>query len=104
MSMQQNIKWSSYEFEINLPDADWLDVPGIYIFSKLNENKRWVAMYIGQADSLKERFSNHEKWDEAKRKGMTRIHAMHVAKQADRDAIEEDLIKKYQPPMNTLLK
>lgn len=104
MSQQQTITWSTHEFRVYKPDVNWSEASGVYIFSMRNDNGRWVALYIGQADSFKKRFSNHEKWDGALRRGMTHVHAKSVGKQSDRDAIEEELIKKYKPPMNIQLK
>lgn len=98
------VLWSSYEFEALPPAASWKDIPGIYIFSGLNHANKWVPLYIGQASSLSDRLSGHERWAEAARRGATHIHAMAVKLQRDRDIIEQQLIHTFQPPLNMQLK
>ena len=105
MSQQQkSVTWSTHEFNIYTTNTTWNDVAGIYIFTMVNKDNFWIPLYIGQADSFKNRLSDHNKWDAAKRLGMTHVHAKSVGKQTDRDAIEKELIKKYQPTLNTQLK
>ena len=96
--------WDEHEFEIHRHDVAWSDVPGIYVFAVPNGLYGWAPLYIGQASSLKDRLSHHERWDEAARRGAVHIHAKRVGGQADRDRIERSLIQRYQPPMNTQLK
>jgi excinuclease UvrABC nuclease subunit len=103
--MSDKVTWSSYEFQVFSPDnTTWNEVGGIYIFTGVNAQNRWVALYIGQAKAFSERLPNHERWSEARRLGATHIHAMVVAKQADRDSIEAHLIQVCQPRLNTQLK
>ena len=102
---QKICKWpiSSFqksEFDVFSLNTDWNDVGGIYIFCYLGE-EYWHALYIGQADSFKNRLSGHDRLDEAKRKGATHIHARTVAQQAQRNALEKQLIEYMQPTMNT---
>jgi len=99
--MTQRMNWLSLDFGIYPTDSQWSDVGGIYIFTKLNDENRWVPLYIGQASSFKERFSSHERLEEAKKLGVTHIHAKTVPKQADRDLIESRLIESYQPRFNS---
>jgi predicted GIY-YIG superfamily endonuclease len=63
-----------------------------------------VALYIGQTDSFRDRIPGHERWDEARRAGATHVHAMVVTNSSERDRIEAELIRHYQPKMNELLK
>lgn len=96
------ISGTSFElFKIN--EVDWNEVAGVYVFLKENA-KNWSILYIGQASSLKERLSNHERIPDAKRLGLTHIAATVVRLQSNRDRLEKDLIQQYQPPMNTQLK
>lgn len=98
------INWASHEFEVHSPSVSWHDVPGIYIFAGLNQASKWVPLYIGQASSLSDRLTGHERWAEAVRRGATHIHAMVVNYQRDRDIIEQMLIRAFQPPLNVQLK
>ncbi len=45
--MSDTVTWGSHEFGVYQQDANWNDVGGVYIFSGLNSNGRWVAIYIG---------------------------------------------------------
>ena len=47
--------------------ATWNDIGGLYIFTYLNAQNRWPALYVGIADSFKNRLPNHERWSEARR-------------------------------------
>lgn len=96
--------WNNHEFESHLPSVSWKDIPGIYIFAGLDQLNRWVPLYIGQASSLSDRLSGHERWAEAVRRGATHIHAKVVNVQRERDIIEQQLISTFQPPLNVLLK
>jgi len=99
------VKWLDYEFDVYNPGGTtWNDVPGIYIFCGLNSAGRWVAHYIGQAESFKDRIPNHEKWNEAARLGATHVHAMVVQHAAIRGSMEQELIRAFQPTLNVQLK
>lgn len=93
----------SYDYEVPSPNFSWPDQPGNYIFAKWTLNG-WVAVYVGQTGSLKDRLSNlanHHKYDCAVRNGMTAIHA-HLSSSNERTREEEeaDLIKNYHPVCN----
>ena len=98
---QQTVNWGGHTFTVYLPSTSWNDASGVYIFAGKNSSGRWVAYYVGQAKSFKDRLTNHERWAEAKRLGATHIHAKSVARQADRGSIESQLIATYRPPLNT---
>jgi hypothetical protein len=100
--MPAKCTWISHEFFVYDPKHGiaWNDVSGLYIFTGLNERIRWVALYIGQTDSFKERMLPHERWEEAVLIGATHVHAMAVPLAASRDRIEEELIQAYQPSLN----
>jgi excinuclease UvrABC nuclease subunit len=88
-------------FDVYPPNTTWNDVGGVYIFTYLNAQNRWPALYIGIADSFKNRLPNHDRWAEAQRAGATHIHARVVSPEASRQTIERELIRMYQPPLNT---
>ncbi len=98
------VTWLKYEFGVYAPNTSWNDNSGIYIFTGINQNGRWEALYIGQALSFKNRLANHDQWNAAARLGATHVHARVVSLQANRDAIEAELIRSYQPRLNTQLR
>jgi excinuclease UvrABC nuclease subunit len=104
IEMSSTATWGSYTFNVHAPSTSFLDVAGIYIFAGVTQQKLWAPLYIGQAASLSNRLSGHEKWPQALRLGATHVHAMAVQRQADRDQIEEHLIKRWQPTLNSQLK
>ena len=87
-------------FEVNDLNVAWKDVPGLYIFT-YQTSGGWYPLYVGQADSLRDRLLNHERLNEAIQKGATHIHALVVGQQINRDKWERMLIQNLQPPMNT---
>ena len=103
--MTISVQWLSYNFMVYNPlMTTWNDVAGVYVFTGLDRIGRWIALYIGQADSLRTRLSRHEQWSPAVRLGATHVHAMVVPLKADRDRIEQELIQAYQPTLNLQLR
>lgn len=97
--------WGEHEFEVHrYNDVTWADVGGIYVFALPESLYGWRPLYIGKASSFKNRLSNHERWDEAVKRGVVHVHAKVVSREVDRDTIERNLIQRYQPPMNDKLK
>jgi excinuclease UvrABC nuclease subunit len=93
-----------YDFAVYDSNATWNDVGGVYIFAGLNAQHRWVPLYAGKADSFRTRIPQHERWSEAVRLGATHVHAMVVPAEATRAAIEAELIRQLQPPLNQQLR
>jgi excinuclease UvrABC nuclease subunit len=102
--MSATATWLTYEFGVYTPSTAWNDVAGVYIFAGVNAQNRWVALYVGQAESLRDRFSSHEQWGPAIRLGATHIHACVITDAGTRDAVERELIQACQPRLNTQLK
>ena len=100
----QTVTWSGYDFTVYPPSTTWNDVGGIYIFSGTNHQGKWVAYYIGQAESFQTRLPSHERWNDAVRLGATHIHAMPVSTESERQRIEAELIHNFQPQLNTQLR
>jgi hypothetical protein len=100
-TMADTVAWGLYSFTVYPASTTWNDIGGVYIFAGLNANNRWVALYIGETSSLKDHLTNHECWAEAARLGATHIHAIVVAQEASRVQIKSNLIKKFQPRLNT---
>jgi excinuclease UvrABC nuclease subunit len=98
------VTWIGIEFTVFPPSARWNAVAGLYIFAGLNSQAQWVALYVGQTDSLVARLPTHERWLEAARLGATHIHAKVVQRQEERDRLERYLIQTLQPRLNVQLK
>ncbi|MDD0817223.1 hypothetical protein PSQ39_21490 [Curvibacter sp. HBC28] len=79
---------------------NWNDVPGVYMFAKRNADGSMHHLYIGQADSFKSRFSNHERWEEAELLGADHRLALIVRDASARDKLEKALIDTYDPMLN----
>jgi len=78
------------------------DEGGNYMFVRPLQNGNYLPVYIGVADSLRDRLSNHERLDEAKRVGATYVMTHTTpAGEATRLAEEQDLIAYWQPVLNT---
>jgi excinuclease UvrABC nuclease subunit len=103
--MSNEVFWSDHAFTAYRPEeTQWSNHAGIYIFAGLNRENRWMALYIGQCDSFHDRIPSHEQWDKARSFGATHVHAMVVPQVAIRAKIEQELIQKYQPRLNSLLR
>jgi excinuclease UvrABC nuclease subunit len=102
--MSEQVTWLSHEFTMYSPNTEWNDVGGVYIFTGRNQEGLWVALYIGQTDSFRNRIPQHEKWNPAAQRGASHVHALVVPQEATRLAIEEELIRTYRPPLNDQLK
>ena len=87
--------WLYYEFTIYQHGTSWNDVVGVYIFCGVNPQNQWVALYVGQTDSFRNRIPSHEQWTPALRLGATHVHARVVPQAATRDAIEQELIQTF---------
>jgi hypothetical protein len=74
---------------------------GNYAFVKQLPNGKFVPLYFGIADSLRSRLTNHERWDEAIRAGMTHVMSHTTpAGETVQIAEEKDLIQQWNPPLN----
>jgi predicted GIY-YIG superfamily endonuclease len=110
MSANQTIEWpgqsgKSYTHYIHPIETTFKDAPGNYVFAREASPGRWTPLYIGQTKSLNDRLSNHEKEDCARRRGATHIHAhVNTGGESARLTEEKDLIGKWKPPCNELLK
>ena len=108
MAERETVVWTGadgtqYQYTVHDLNTNWNDVPGNYIFAKRNNRNQWVAIYIGETGSLRDRLSgdDHEKYPCGRRHNMTHIHAhTSSAQRADRTAEEANLIRRYNPPCN----
>jgi hypothetical protein len=77
----------------------WKTVGGLYIFARA-AGDRWDPLYVGKTENFCTRIPSHERWDEARRLGATRVHALVVPLEANRVRLEAALIGLLKPPMN----
>ena len=87
-------------FDINVKNASFDAVAGLYIFCYKTEDKYWRAVYVGQTDDFSSRIPNHEKWDSARKLGATHVHTFWVPSPVRREEWEQMLIQYLQPPLN----
>lgn len=91
-----------YWFVQDTSPAGIKDQPGNYMFVRLTNPQKgwWRPVYIGIADSLRQRLTNHEVWEEAKRCGATRIMGHTQTDSVVRASEERDLIGYWNPQCN----
>ena len=97
--MDLGVYWLGQMFLVYPLTGDWPDVPGVYIYARVNEDS-WEPLYIGQTISLKNRLTGHEMLEEAQRLGAIYVHIRVVHLPVERDFIERQLIRVFQPPLN----
>ncbi len=100
----KGISGQIYSYTVHSLNERWYNEPGNYLFAKQVTGGGWVAVYIGETSSLKDRlapFSNHEKGASAHRNGVTHIHAHRSSDQQQiRRSEEADLVNNYRPVCN----
>ena len=94
------VTWSGHVFTVYEHGANWNEVAGLYIFTGKNAEGLWVALYVGQTESLAARLPTHERWQEAVRLGATHVHAKTEPNAETRGQVEGELIQAYQPRLN----
>jgi hypothetical protein len=97
-----NVRWHVYDFIVYDPkDTKWNDIGGVYIFTGPNVLGKWMALYIGETGCFMTRMPRHDRWSEAVRLGATHVHALVASPEANRVWIQDELIRLFQPPLNT---
>ncbi len=92
-----------FTFNVHPAAAPGPDGPGIYMFTTFNVlANAYTIHYVGQSESVFERLSSHERWAEARARGMTHVLRLTVENSLQRDEVEKLLIKSINPPMNTI--
>ena len=91
---------NSYRYWSEPLNATFRAERGNYMFVK-PASGGYLPVYIGRADSLRDRLYNHERAAEAKLAGATLImaHTTPAGEQASADE-ERNLIARWQPPLN----
>ncbi|MDO9453759.1 MAG: GIY-YIG nuclease family protein [Stagnimonas sp.] len=104
--MNESVLWHSpsaaFSFQVfSMSDSvKWNPVGGVYIFASQSISS-YFPLYIGKADSFANRFSCHERWDDAVRAGATHVLASVVQHDTTRDEVEQAMIGQFQPKLNT---
>lgn len=79
----------------------------MYVFTKRTEKQdgsgTHAIIYIGKTEDLSTRFDNHHKEDCIFKHGANKICVRQVDFENERDIIEKDLIKNYNPVCNDQL-
>jgi excinuclease UvrABC nuclease subunit len=76
------------------------DVPAVYVITRREPDLRHHPIYVGQTQNLRQRFANHQKWPCMMRNGANYVCVVVITDEANRLAIENDLIAAYHPPCN----
>jgi hypothetical protein len=85
----------TYTFSEYAIGTEFKPVGAVYMFLNVRE-----PVYVGQTEDLSERFDNHHKADCIRRRGATVICVLVVSSEAERLAIERDLLANYSWPCN----
>ena len=87
---------TNYTYHIHsLPVTFDPNQDGNYIYSRKNDQGKWLPIYIGQGDLADRVSDNHHQAACIKRKGATHVHVHLNAKEQDRKAEEADLLAQY---------
>ena len=94
-----------YIFQVYPIGTEFKDIGGVYIFTRREINSLGgVAhnlLYIGRSNSLPRRLTRlHHKWDAILRNRGNCICVYSEFNDQNRNRIEDDLIRKYRPPLN----
>ncbi|MGL4388192.1 MAG: GIY-YIG nuclease family protein [Brevinema sp.] len=102
--MSQTCNWKgasgkNYKFNVYEKGENFNDVTCIYVYSYVNSNNKWKAVYVGQTTQLKTRISQHANSDSdtdkcIRKSNFTHIHVYQVPSNS-LDSIETDLLKQY---------
>ncbi|WP_156423819.1 hypothetical protein [Erythrobacter sp. YT30] len=93
-----------YQFAMASIGVRWASGIGVYIFARIKPDGNYDILYVGRSSDLANRPSpSHEKFEAAKRLGMTHVGAAICATERLSDAAERDLIAKFSPPLNQQL-
>ena len=85
--------------------GDWNNIGGIYMMCKFHTLQNlFEPIYIGQAVSLRNRLSGHEKWLPAVRLGATNVLAVVETSGNKRDFLERLLVRHFDPQLNKQLR
>jgi hypothetical protein len=93
-----------YRFKITKSIEALPDAGGIYVMVRRTLFFFLHPVYIGKASNLQNRHNEHERWHEARKKGASERHYLCIRSESKRSKFEEDLIRRYKPKLNRMLK
>ena len=101
--MAENLtcKWNGksgtlYTYHIHpLPVTFEAGQDGNYIYSKKNDEGKWVPIYIGQGDLASRVSDDHHQAACIERRGATHVHVRRNERENDRTDEEADLLARY---------
>lgn len=100
---RHGVSGSTYPFEV-YKYGDDLDLDlgeVVYLLLKYDkELRKYIIMYVGQTEDLKQRFSGHHKKREFKSHGCNRIGIHQISGETKRLKAEMDIMRKYRPLLN----
>lgn len=80
--------------------------PGVYVFARSDEHRRWQPIYIGQTSNLDERLrehlTNHDNLTCIKAAKPTHLHVMTVLDERERQEIQQDIVRSLHPLCNAI--
>ena len=96
---------NKYIFQVYPIGTEFKDIGGVYIFTRRELDYRGGAthnlLYIGQTNSFPGRLTRlHHKWEGVLRNQGNCICIYLEVNDWERNTIEDDLIRKYLPPLN----
>jgi hypothetical protein len=99
---------NQYIFQDYPIGTEFKDIGGVYIFTRREMDTRGEVthslLYIGRTNSLSSRLTRlHDKWEAVFRNRGNCVCVYSELNDWDRNRIENDLIHKYQPPLNKRL-
>jgi len=97
----QGASGQKYAFTLYEASQEFNPVPAVYLLCKLHRGGPLEVLYVGETQSLKQRFiPAHNGYSRAVKAGMTHIAAMSVVDHKDRLSIETDLRHSLNPSCN----
>jgi len=97
-------KTGSYQFKVYSSDTSFNDVGAVYVFTQRTVDSKGNGshnlLYIGQAEELGKRISNHEKWPCVRQHGVNCICVHLDNNKPSRLKKEADLIAANNTPCN----
>ena len=99
------VSGSRYIFQVYPIGTEFKDIGGVYIFTRRELNSRGGVthnlLYIGRSNSLPGRLTRlHHKWGAVLRNRGNCVCINSEPNDWDRNKIEDDLIRRYLPPLN----
>lgn len=97
----QGVSGQKYAFTVYADNQQFKAVPAVYLLCKRLISGSYEVLYVGETQSLKDRFTpNHDGYVRAIKAGMTHIAVRSVLGDKDRLRVETDLRHGLNPSCN----